>query len=171
GLADLAALDDGDQRRKLGACCGAERWVDAMAGAVRGGGVTPPGDLFRAAERAADGLGRGDWLEAFSHHPRIGDVNALRERFGARSGAWSESEQSGGTGAGDAGIERRARGTRRDDGRFGYLFIVCATGKSAGEMLELLESRLGNTPERELPLAAAEQRKITRLRLAKWLAV
>ncbi|MEO1086133.1 MAG: allantoicase, partial [Acidobacteriota bacterium] len=166
---DLQALDDDELHHRLKACCGSERWVDAMVEAVRGGSGSNRTDLFRAAESAADSLDRKDWLEAFSHHPRIGDVEALRERFGARSGAWSESEQSGVSGAADAVIERLADGNRRYEERFGYLFIVCATGKSAGEMLELLETRLGNSPERELTIAAHEQRKITRLRLAKWL--
>lgn len=125
--------------------------------------------LEQAAEVALDQLDRDDWLEAFSHHPRIGDAASLRQRFGARSGAWSEGEQSAAAGADDAVLAALADANRRYEQRFGYVFIVCATGKSAEEMLALLEARLGNPAEQELAIAAAEQRKITRLRLEKWL--
>ena len=124
--------------------------------------------MFAAAERAADGLGRDDWLEAFSHHPRIGDRDALRRRF-ASTAAWAADEQRGAAEAPDAVLDRLARGNEEYRRRFGYIFIVCATGKSAEEMLALLEARLHNDPERELAVAAAEQRKITRLRLEKLL--
>ncbi|MEM1180083.1 MAG: 2-oxo-4-hydroxy-4-carboxy-5-ureidoimidazoline decarboxylase [Acidobacteriota bacterium] len=172
-FAGLVELDDAELRSKLTACCGSTRWVDAMVDSVRRGLGGPSGlsraDIHLFAEHAADVLERQDWLEAFSHHPQIGDVDALRERFGARSGAWSEDEQAGMAGAADDVIERLADGNRRYRERFEYLFIVCATGKGAAEMLELLESRLENDPATELQIAAGEQRKITRLRLAKWL--
>lgn len=161
---DLNELPEEQLRRELHACCGSWRWVENVAF------DRPFGDaeaLHGSANRAADRLGREDWLEAFGHHPRIGDVEALRQRFGARSGGWSEGEQAGAQGAAESVLARLAEGNRRYEQRFGYLYIVCATGKSADEMLELLESRLGNDAETELRIAAAEQRKITRLRLDK----
>lgn len=165
-LGELNALPEEELRRELHACCGSERWVEGVARS------RPFGDeaaLFAAAEDAADALDREDWLEAFGHHPRIGDVDALRERFGARSGGWSAGEQAGMEGADEAVLERLVEANRLYEERFGYLFIVCASGKGASEMLEILEDRLGNDPEEELEIAAGEQRKITRLRLDKLL--
>jgi len=99
-----------------------------------------------------------DWLEAFSAHPKIG---------GAATTRWSAQEQSGMAGAAAATSDRLASANRAYEARFGYIFIICATGKSAEEMLGALEERLGNAPDRELGVAAEEQRKITRLRVAK----
>ena len=99
-----------------------------------------------------------DWLEAFSAHPKIG---------GAATTRWSAQEQSGMTGAAEAIRDRLASANRDYEARFGYIFIICAAGKSAEDMLEALEERLGNAPDRELAVAAEEQRKITRLRVAK----
>ena len=166
--AKLNEMSRPDLLDRLRACCGSRRWVAEMSERRPFRGAEA---LYAAAERAADALGRDDWMEAFSHHPRIGDVESLRQRFGATSGGWSEGEQAGMAGATDDVIERLADGNRRYEERFGYLFIVCASGKRAAEMLELLESRLGNTSDEELKIASAEQRKITRLRLEKLLAV
>lgn len=166
-LEALGRVDPEALRTKLAACCGARRWVDAILARQ------PWGDregLLAAAEAAAETLERDDWLEAFAHHPRIGDVDALRRRFGVRAGGWSEGEQAGMASADDDVVERLAAGNRRYEERFGYLFIVCATGKSAAEMLAILERRLPHDPATELAVAAAEQRKITQLRLEKLLA-
>ena len=165
-LEDLNGLPDPLFLEHMAACCGSERWqLDQLA-------KRPFSDveaLLAAAEQAADLMTEQDWLQAFSHHPRIGDVEALRRRFGARSGSWSESEQAGVEGTEDSILERLAEGNRRYEQRFGYIFIVCATGKTAAEMLELLEARLDNDRDQELVIAAGEQRKITRLRLLKLL--
>ncbi|MDA8021177.1 MAG: 2-oxo-4-hydroxy-4-carboxy-5-ureidoimidazoline decarboxylase [Thermoanaerobaculia bacterium] len=166
-LRELNDLGAGELTDRLAACCGSRRWTREVAARRPFSGES---ELFDAAELAADAMERQDWLEAFSHHPRIGDVDSLRRRFGATSGGWSAGEQAGMTDASDAMIERLAAANRRYEERFGYLFIVCATGKSAGEMLALLEERLGNHAESELAIAAGEQRKITRLRLEKLLA-
>jgi len=112
------------------------------------------------------GLGREDWLEAFAHHPEIGDVDRLRERFGAGA-AFSEGEQAGVEGAGEEVLRRLAAGNRAYREKFGHVFLVCATGKTAAQMLELLEARLPAEPAAELEVAAGEQAKITRLRLEK----
>jgi OHCU decarboxylase len=100
-----------------------------------------------------------DWLEAFRAHPKIGEQRNVS--------AWSAAEQ-----AGMKSADTRARTTLEAlnadyEARFGYIFIVCATGKSPEEMLSILEQRLTNDPANELPIAAEEQRKITALRLAK----
>ena len=117
--------------------------------------------LYADAEATWAALGHDDFLEAFAHHPRIG------ARADQTDDAWAHQEQAR---VGDAdGETRRAlvEANERYLERFGYIFIVCATGKSAGEMLGLLEARLGNDPARELAIAAGEQARITRLRLEK----
>ncbi len=160
-------LSEEKHREDLSACCGAGRWIDVM---LRQRPWKAPQEFYAAAENAGDALSREDWLEAFTHHPRIGDVEALRERFGARSGSWSEGEQAGMAQVGESVLERLAEGNRLYEERFGFLFIVCASGKSASEMLALLEARLGNDPSQEWRVAAGEQRKITQLRLRKMLS-
>lgn len=165
-LKRLDGLAEGEALAAFLRCCDSRRWAETMA---RG---RPYGDepaLRAAAERAFAPLQRADWLEAFSHHARIGERQALAERFPATAG-WSASEQGGVTGAGDAVLDALLQANRDYEARFGYIFIVCATGKSAPEMLALLRERLPNEPDAELEIAAAEQRKITAIRLRKLLS-
>jgi allantoicase len=148
----------------LARCCGARRWVTAM---VAGRPYTSRTHLFGAADAAWWRLGDGDWREAFTHHPRIGaDVAALRAKF-ATTADWSAGEQAGVAGADEAVIQALAEGNRAYETRFGHIFIVCATGLTADEMLRRLQERMDNSPENELRIAAGEQAKITKLRLAK----
>ena len=112
------------------------------------------------------GLQRADWLEALGHHPKIGDRDSLRQRF-VRTAHLSEREQAGVDGASEDVLEALAAGNLEYEGRFGYIFIVCASGKPADEMLELLRRRLTNPPDVEILVAAEEQAKITELRLKK----
>lgn len=107
-----------------------------------------------------------DWREAFGHHPRIGDRASLGARFPATA-ELSEQEQRGVAGASNATLDALAEGNRAYEEKFGYIFIVCATGKTADEMLALLRARLGNDPQEELLIAAGEQAKITELRLLR----
>lgn len=118
-------------------------------------------DLQDAASRIWWALKRDDWLEAFGAHPKIG----------ARSGSkWSQQEQAGASrGSSETLVELR-EANRAYAERFGYIFIVCATGKTAEEMLGLLKQRIANDPETELRIAAEEQLRITHLRLKKLLA-
>ena len=120
--------------------------------------------LMTSARDEWFGLQRSDWLEAFGHHPKIGDRDSLRQRF-ARTAHLSEREQAGVDGASGDVLEALAAGNREYERRFGYIFIVCASGKSADGMLQLLRERLPNSPEVEILIAAAEQAKITELRL------
>ena len=106
------------------------------------------------------------WLEAFGGHPKIGDLDSLRMRL-AGNKQWSAGEQAGVEVANEETLQRLADGNREYEQRFGYVFIVCATGKTAAEMLALLESRLRNDDSTELSAASEEQRKITHLRLGK----
>ena len=162
---ELNALPSERAREALARCCGATAWVAAMLDARPFAGRD---GMFAASERAGQALQRADWLEAFSHHPRIGDVAALRERF-ATTAAWAGEEQRGAAAASESTLEALARGNRAYELRFGYIFIVCATGKSAGEMLAMLNERLPNDAAHELAIAASEQMKITRLRLERLL--
>ncbi len=144
-------------------CCGSLRWAEQMA---RLRPFESDDALFEAAGWIWWGLAPADWLEAFAAHPRIGDRDAMRARFAATS-AWSAREQAGIEGAPEDVLEELAEANVRYEERFGYLFIVCATGKTAEEMHALLNDRLPNDPEVELRTAAAEQAKITRIRLEK----
>jgi 2-oxo-4-hydroxy-4-carboxy-5-ureidoimidazoline decarboxylase len=164
----LAALNDAplhEAGAALARCCGSDAWVTRMCAARP---FVDRAALHREADLAAKHLTRADWLEAFAHHPRIGDMASLRERF-ATTAAWAGSEQSAAAAAPDSILEALAAGNRAYEARFGYIFIVCATGRPAAEMLAMLEARLPNEPAGELAIAAAEQMKITHLRLDKLL--
>ena len=141
--------------RELRRCCGSERWARALAARRPFGSDAA---LFAAADDAWWDLEPEDWLEAFAAHPRIG------ERDG---GAWSAEEQSGMNDASRRLEDEIREGNRAYEAKFGHVFLVCATGLSAAEMAEALERRLDNDPEAELRIAAAEQAKITKLRLRK----
>lgn len=109
-------------------------------------------------------LSPDDWRDAFSHHPKIGDGESLRARF-PLTHQLSAREQASVADAGDAVLDSLADGNERYQQKFGYIFIVCATGKRADEMLALLEARLPNDPETEIRIAAEEQARITAMRL------
>ncbi len=161
-MARLNALPEPEARLALERCCGAARWVQGM---LAGRPYESAQALLRRADAVWSTLGANDYLEAFSHHPEIGaGVAELRQKFAATA-ELSQREQAGAAGASDATLHALGRQNRAYRERFGYLFIVCASGKSAHEMLALLEARLDHAPEAELAIAAAEQAKITRLRL------
>ena len=124
--------------------------------------------MAAAADRIESTLEPRDWLEAFAAHPRIGAGRAGRAGK-AGSVEWSTEEQASVAFAADRTLGRLAEANHDYEARFGYIFIVCATGKTADEMLALLERRLRHDAGDELRIAAEEQRKITRLRLARLL--
>lgn len=166
GLGALNRLSEDERAARLLRCCGSRRWARTMARRAPFVSLT---HLFGTADEVWWRLGDGDFREAFGHHPEIGaDVAKLRERFAATA-TWSSNEQSGVAAASEATLEALARGNRAYKERFGHVFLVCATGKSADEMLALLEERIDNPPENELCIAAGEQAKISKLRLAKLL--
>jgi 2-oxo-4-hydroxy-4-carboxy-5-ureidoimidazoline decarboxylase len=119
-----------------------------------------------AAEVAAASLGEHDWLEAFAAHPLIGDVDSLRKKYAATK-SLAAREQSGVAAATEATLQELAALNREYADRFGFIFIVFATGKTADEMLAILKDRINNPRSRELLSAAGEQMKITKLRLQK----
>lgn len=147
-------------------CCGADRWLTLMEQARP---FVDAAELHAEADRDFSQLSSHDWLAAFACHPQIGDLTSLRMKF-AGNREWSHGEQQGMNAADEATISALAAGNAAYLQRFGYIFIVCASGMSAAEMLELLTVRLKNQPDQELAIAAAEQRKITHLRIDKLLA-
>jgi len=162
--ASLNQLAEPAAREALTRCCGSQRWVSEMI-ARRPFESTPA--LFEAAREVWKSLDRDDFLEAFAHHPRIGDnLSELAKRF-ARTASMAAREQAKVARADHETLSILRDLNQRYVERFGYIFIVCATGKSAAEMVELLHARLANDDARELVIAAEEQAKITALRLAQ----
>jgi len=146
-------------------CCGSTRWASRMAAHRPFANLD---DLREAADSIWQDLEPADWLEAFGRHPQIGEKAASGSESSRR---WAEGEQTGARVATENVKTRLAWGNQAYREQFGYIFIVCATGKSAEEMLALLEQRLQNDPAHELKIAAGQQRLITRLRLEKLLTV
>ncbi|MGI4875781.1 MAG: 2-oxo-4-hydroxy-4-carboxy-5-ureidoimidazoline decarboxylase [Janthinobacterium lividum] len=165
-LSDLNHLLPAARAEALATCCGAGRWVAALNQQFP---FATADDLYAAADTTWHNLSETDWREAFTHHPKIGDMSALQKKF-ASTAAWAAGEQGAVRQAAQVTLEALAAGNAAYEQKFGYTFIVCATGKTADQMLHLLQARLPNAPAPELRLAAAEQAKITRLRLEKLLA-
>ena len=146
-------------------CCGSRAWADAMAA---GRPYATREELFDKAEEISASLTNEDWLEAFRAHPKIGEKKAVTAQT-QQEQSWSSQEQSAMHSASTDTVARLARGNQDYQSKFGFIFIVCASGKSPGEMLAILNERLSNDPQTELKAAAQEQQKITRLRLEKLL--
>ena len=145
-------------------CCGSSRWVERM---LTRRPFASDDALFAAAEAVWAGADRDDVLEALTHHPRIGaSLDELRKKFATTAG-WSAGEQSGASIASEQTLTALRDGNVRYEAKFGHIFVVCATGKTAAEMLALLEARMPNDAETEIRVAQAEQGKITKLRLEK----
>jgi OHCU decarboxylase len=164
-LERLNALPRADAAAAFRQCCAAPAWVDAM---VAGRPYDSVDALLDTADRIWQQLGPPAWRDAFAGHPRIGETKPAAAA-GATAQQWSAQEQAGVRHA-DADIATELAGAQRAyEARFGHIFLICATGLSAGEMLDALRTRLGNDADTELRVAAEEQRRITRLRLEKML--
>jgi len=159
----LNSLDTNSKRLAFETCCAATAWIESM---MLNADFHNDDRVFIAAEEAVDCLDESAWMEAFTAHPRIGDVDSLRKKF-ANTRAMASGEQSGVDSADESTLQRLAEANDEYFEKFGFIFIVCATGKSAKEMLDLLEARLGNDRETEISIAGAEQLKITKIRLQK----
>jgi OHCU decarboxylase len=160
-LSEFNTLPPAAAEAALRDCCGATRWTKLLA-AQRP--FLSANAIYQAADAAWRKIDRADILEAFSCHPQIGqtaDTGSESHRH------WSEGEQTGVRTATEDVKSRLARQNRAYFEKFGYIFIVCASGKSADEMLALLDQRLQNDDATELPVAAEQQRLILRLRLEK----
>jgi len=159
----LNALSSEAAQAEFAACCGSSWWCIQMTAA------RPYADskqLHQAADNVFDKMPREAWLAAFASHPRIGDLESLKMKF-AGNQQWSSAEQEGVSVADECVLSDLQEKNQIYFEQFGYTFIVCATGKSAGEMLAILERRLEHDPQTELDCAADEQRKITHLRIDK----
>lgn len=162
-LTEFNSLSKEKAQEALFFCCGSSAWANRMVD------LRPLKTLKDFKDKASliwNSLGEKDWKEAFSHHPKIGDIENLKKKF-ASTKAWAEEEQKGSQGASLQVLRALARGNETYENRFGFIFIVCATGKTAQEMLDLLEKRIKNAPDTELVNAAKEQEKIMHLRLEK----
>ena len=155
----LNAADTEQAQGALLRCCGSVRWAERMSR------LRPFADesaLQEAAENTWWSLSESDWLQAFAAHPKIGERTS--------GNRWSSEEQRGMNPASMTTFELISKLNLAYERKFGWIFIVCAAGKTAEEMLQALEDRLTNSPMEEIQIAAGEQAKITRLRLEKLLA-
>lgn len=162
-LAWFNELAPEEARKELLKCCGAARWAETVE---RDRPYSSLEQLIARANEVWWSLTETDWLEAFRSHPKIGERKAANA-VSAQSQQWSAQEQQGVQNAAQEAIEKLARSNVDYERKFGFIFIVCATGKSTDEILALIEQRLPNEASVELPIAAAEQAKITELRLRK----
>jgi OHCU decarboxylase len=163
GLDKLNNLSEREAEAELLKCCGSTLWARRMAGAR-------PFDSLQSLLASADSvwwaLDREDWLEAFSRHPKIGERESARAQA-LDAHKWSEQEQAGTNSADEETRLALAEANRRYETKFGHIYIICATGKTADELLAILKERLQNNADKELRVAAEEQRRITHLRLQK----
>ena len=156
-------MDFEKAKRALLECCHSEKWAKAVAD-KRPFSSLPK--LQEAAEKVWMSLGESDWLEAMQAHPKIGDLNSLREKY-ANTKSMAAGEQSGIEGADEKVLEDLRRLNQSYEKEFGFIFIVCATGKSASDMLRILKSRINNNRAQELLNSAKEQARIMKLRMEK----
>jgi 2-oxo-4-hydroxy-4-carboxy-5-ureidoimidazoline decarboxylase len=167
-LARWNDLDAGTAAREVLPCCGSSGWARELA-ALRP--FATPEELYEASDRVWHGAAETDWQEAFDSHPRIGQQHA--QAATEKSLAWSSQEQGTAVSAGgeqeEAARLALTEGNRQYEERFGRIFIVCASGKSAAEILSILQARMENTPAEEWLEAGEQQRQITQLRLRRWL--
>jgi 2-oxo-4-hydroxy-4-carboxy-5-ureidoimidazoline decarboxylase len=161
GLARLNGLPAQAARQALMACCSSPAWAETVAS---GRPYESAASLLRRSDEAVAGLTPGDLSDALSGHPRIGE---RRDEDG--EGSWSRAEQAGLDGAAELTRRALADGNLAYEQRFGHIYLVCATGRSADELLELLRARLGHNAETEWRVVRSELKKINRIRLHKLL--
>ncbi len=166
-MSGLNTINTNDLKEDLFRCCGSHLWVDRMLSARP---YQSELHLRAVADQAWWSLPQDEWLFAFLSHPRIGDVSALKEKFAKNPTAWEGGEQSGADDAAEATLRALKEGNDKYYDKFGHIFLICATGKSADEMLYALNERMPNSKTAELLIATGEQAKITHLRLSKLIA-
>ena len=163
-LSELNALPTSEAERELLACCGSRAWAREVAA----GRPYPDAEtILSTSDWVWSRLTPDDWLEAFAKHPRIGERAAAT--IAGTERRWSEGEQSRAQDGAPSVLAQLASANAKYEDRFGHVFLICATGKSADEILANARERLHNDRERELRIAAEEQRRITHLRLRKLL--
>lgn len=154
---ELDAMSEQDVAAAFRSCCGSSRWVDGMTDRRP---FRSRGAVMKAADEEWSKCTSRDWLEAFSHHPRIGDQQAEGS---------AAAEQAGARNADESTRDELLAINRAYEEKFGHIYIVCATGKSADDMLQIARGRMSNNADTELRIAAEEQRKILHIRLSKLL--
>ena len=159
-LKDFDKLDRDTAAAELFSCCGSRNWVSLLMQKFPFG--SPQTLIEKARDVWYNECKKNDWLESFSHHPKIGDKKSLTEKFAG-------NEQANVASATKEIIDALAKANKDYEKKFGFIFIVCATGKSAEEMLRLLKDRLKNSIDDELKIAMGEQHKITVIRFKKLL--
>ncbi len=164
-LAELNKLELSEIEYHLKQCCNAKKWYTSLANEFP---FRNKESLLETSDKIWEDCDESDWMQAFEAHPRIGDVETLAKKF-ANTKEWAGNEQSGMDSANNKVIELLAEKNDAYFNKFGFIFIVFATGKSAQEMLDILEERLPNNRQDELKIAAQEQHKITTLRIEKLL--
>ena len=163
GLQRLNALSREAARSEFLRCCGSSAWAEQM---VRTRPFSTLDHLLDAADKQWRALPKSAWPDAFAAHPRIGSARDVADAP-AGTKAWAEGEQAAASRATEAALAALATANRDYEAKFGFIFLVCATGKSADEMLTQCRQRMAHEVEVEMEIAAEEQRKITRLRLHK----
>jgi len=163
-LGDWNQLPVTEALRPVLACCGSRAFADAV---VRARPCADVDALLAAADKIWWSLRESDWLEAFACHPRIGESTANASR---QFSAWSAEEQSTARAGANTALDSISEKNREYEARHGFIYIVCASGKSADELLAILDRRIGNPTEHEIKEAAEQQRQITHIRIRKWLA-
>jgi len=162
-LEELNAATKTDALAALLACCGSTRWAREM---VDKRPFEDLHELYVTAEHVWWSLDEVDWLEAFRAHPKIGEKRSSETSIADR---WASDEQSGAGRAQRETLDALRKANQDYEKRFGYIFIVCATGKNAEQMLALINERMTNEPDAEIRIAAEEQARITQIRLNKLL--
>lgn len=162
-LKEFNLLPTAMKHEKLFHCCGCTVWVENLL-------RQSPYESIEALKLHSDliwfRLDKKHWLEAFTHHPKIGDIKSLEKKF-ASTRQWAAGEQASVAEASHTTLLKLKNGNDEYEKKFGFIFIVCATGKSAAEMLLLLQQRMNNSIDSEIKIAAEEQNKITHIRIDK----
>lgn len=166
-LARWNELDPAEAAKEILPCCGAKAWAVGLSSKRP---FEDEAAVLITSDEVWRGLGTADWLQAFQSHPKIGESRAVVPA-GGHSAVWSQQEQKAVAVAQEEIKAELAKSNREYEEKFGFIFIVCAAGKSASEILGILNHRLQNGKEKELKEAAEEQRQITQLRLKKWLGI
>lgn len=164
-LNEINSADSEQVYALLENCCCAPNWINSMVSARP---FNDPQALFRASEKSFLQLNKADYLAAFTGHPQIGDLKTLLAKY-AHTSKSASHEQAGMSDAEKSVVEEMHKLNQEYLHKFGFIFIVCASGKSARQMLDLIKQRINNDSLSELSLAANEQAKITTLRLEKLL--
>lgn len=162
-IAAFDHLDKEEKKKLLYTCCGSDQWVNYMLDLLPFEDLV---DVLEDAEQVWYHCDESGWLQAFDHHPKIGDITSLKTKFGTTADLAS-NEQAGVTSANDETLIELAELNHQYEKKNGFIFIICATGKPAAEILAQIKKRINHNRETELEIAAEEQNRITKLRLEK----